>query len=168
MRRISSCVDKQNSMTRVRQFLKWNIVKFNVYYRTINGLSQTNRISFSLYACSCCCCWSISIFFKHLRAKVTLFRYWTSSTRPKPPTPKVPMRLRSLSCTWLNSVFATNDFETRENVASMIFELRISSRLPRWASKALEGNDIDSGQLSSVLLNLFTFCRASNSLLLAS
>lgn len=127
---------KKSTVVKSRDGSFLNSIKLNVYYRTINGLSQANKISFSLYACSCWCCWSISIFLRLLRAKVALLRCWTSSTRPNPPTPKVPICFSSFNRTWLNSDVADTR-EAREIVWSTILVLRIISRLPKWASKAL-------------------------------
>lgn len=65
----------------------------------MNGELQDNIILFSLNTCSSWCVSTICCFFMHLRAYVWIvlsLTYFTSSTRPKPPTPKVATTSKSL------------------------------------------------------------------------
>lgn len=64
-------------------------------YLTINDDSHDAMMSFSLYAWAIWFCFATSDFFRIFRANVSFLSYCTSSTRPNPPTPSVPIISKS-------------------------------------------------------------------------
>lgn len=73
-------------------------------YLTMNGESHDDMISFSLYACSIWPWLATSHFFNIFNANVSFLSYCTNSTRPKPPTPSVPIISKSDNWMWSYSV----------------------------------------------------------------
>lgn len=84
---------KQVSINIYKYFLSLNVL----YSFTMNSQFISDMISFSDMMCCCCLVSTIWAFFICLRAKDRdgSPEIWTSSTRPKPPMPRVAMMRRS-------------------------------------------------------------------------
>lgn len=104
-------------------------------YLHIKGESHACIMCFSFSTCSCCCCSTMTFFLSFFRAKL-LFESdlsVTSSTRPNPPTPNVPLVSRSIKVKLAYSLvhfFGVNERFCFSYSANQSL-LRISSRLPR-------------------------------------
>ena len=129
--------------------------QLNVWYiLTMKGLLHSSMISFSLRMCCCCFTSLISFFLSFLRAKgVFVGPAVTSSTLPKPPTPRVATQTSSSSLT----VWAE---KSEEEGTSCSLSISLSSVLCSSCSSS-QGRESETGTVWSSPSCCFHSCQVT-------